>query len=180
MAQKMHRQQNTDNSTETQAQTSLCHTICICYISVTSTVLHPFSHPLLHSQAVWGSVMPRAPHNDTMVFSSKPSYNATSIPSRRQAILQPYRFFSCSYSPPFSCKALKHVQLSSCVDTCHLRQNLILFSKSLSKLFHQLSLDLWDHVGVSPFGGPGSAGSHRPQAAVIQAGSLGSIFSERS
>lgn len=65
---KMHRQQNTDNSTETLAQTSLCHTICICYISVIPTVFYPFTpcfQPFLHSQSVWRSVMSCAPHSLT-------------------------------------------------------------------------------------------------------------------
>lgn len=59
MARKMHRQKNTDNSTET-------------YLSVTLSVyatslLHPLtslSHPVLHSQAASGSVMPCAPDYD--------------------------------------------------------------------------------------------------------------------
>lgn len=83
----MHRQQNTDNSTETQAQTSLCHTICICYISVMSTVFHPFtpcSQPFLYSrpsEEVWCHVnhtrLRNDEHTQRHVISSKPSLNAT-------------------------------------------------------------------------------------------------------
>lgn len=60
MAQNCTGNMNTDNSTETRAQTSLCHTICICYISVIPTVFDSLLHalkPFLVSQAVWGSVM---------------------------------------------------------------------------------------------------------------------------
>lgn len=135
---EMHRQQN--NNTETRAQTSLCHTICICYISVMSTVLHPFTpcpQPFPHSQAVWGSVMSCAPHsrlrNDEHtqrhVISSKPSRNATF------SSCSPWRQSSntleiLSHAPSVSCKTLTSVFIS-----------LISISMLLSKRYDFLLID---------------------------------------
>lgn len=84
-----------------------------------------------------------------------------SFPSKTSSLTTLQVRFSFLYSP-FSCKALKHVQLTACIDICLLRPSLILFPSCSEKFFFQLSLDWWDHVGVLPFWG--SRFSRLPQA----------------
>lgn len=154
----MHRQQNTDNSTETRAQTSLCHTICVCYISVTSTVFHPSSpcsKPSPHSQA---GLRKRDVKCTTLSTEEWWAHTDTSRFLKTLNAAQPKPFPLVLREDKQSLEISSHAPLGF-----HKTLNLLPLSlQSLSLLFpsfhvalktSRFSLDWWDYVGVLPFRG---------------------------
>lgn len=134
---EMHRQQNTDNSTETRAQTSLCHTICICYISVISIVFHSL-HALslsctvrlseevwclVHHTLHWGIMsthshmpFPQNPHAMQLVFLEDNQPNSLDILS-----------LSTSHAPSVACKNSEACSTVLILDSQDISQISLLF-----------------------------------------------------
>lgn len=169
-----HKQQDTDNSTETRAETPLCHTMCICYISVISTVLFPPQNDAFLSFCL---------HADTKTsnYDQKPSLVPTNLlPQRTEVIL--ILSSSLSLTPLKLCSAFPTVA----------SQKLSVFSRRLSvfpshdalKTLHLFppSFLFIDEIVWASCPRRGSRFSRLPLAttAAAQAGSLGSILRERS
>lgn len=178
---EMHKQQNnTDNSTETRAQTSLCHTICICYISVVSTILS--IHSMLQAPPALSGWPEEEWHqmHHTLDWGMMSAHRGLSFPLNNQCNQNLFLLFSLKTISPTPYKFC--LMLSQSLVSHFSLYRLDLHSHAALKTFLLIDEIRWACCpsGVGGSGGPGSAGSHWPQAAVSQAGSLGSIFSERS
>lgn len=178
---EMHKQQNTDNSTEiptkTLSVTQSVYATSLLYPLYFIHSLHAFSFSCT-LRLLW---LRNDEHTQQHITFSNPSYNATTTVSSSpwRQLVQHFVLFSHSTSCLFN-PSLNWLSSSFCLvnqSPPYFCFHIFLLRTSWFPLVWLIEI-AW---ACCPWGGgQGLAGSYWPQRAATQAGSLGSIFRERS
>lgn len=176
--QHEHRQQHRDTSSDI----SLPHYLYMLHLCYTHCIWFPPSSMLAAFPAVSGRLRKCDEythiHTQRHAISSKPSCNSACVPWRQITLQIPS--LPTSHALSVTCKISdwlsSHEVLKLSLTSVHY------FHLHAALITSWFPLDWWDCVGAWPCGGggPGLTFSCWTQTAVTQAGSLGSIFSERS